>query len=210
MFVALFFLMRLGGAGSTPLYAQSEEAANRAGVIVVQADGSVESRCVGFAEESIDGYELLVRGGFAPRSDVTSMGVSVCSLDGQGCGEGEDCFCQCQSSPCIYWTFWQQLPEGWRYSNAGPTLVDAHNGDVQGWVWGDSRPNAAAENEPPDLTFEQICTAEAVVYGINEAAPTAETTANQAQGWMITLVVALPLLAGGAWWLLQQRRRVNA
>src|SRR4029079_8127515 len=108
-----------GLGASAPAYAQgAEEALHKAGVVVVQEDGSVESRCVVFPEESISGYELLVRGGFAPRSEVTAMGVSVCSVDGQGCDAGQDCFCQCKSATCRYWTFWQHLPDGWRYSNA--------------------------------------------------------------------------------------------
>ena len=157
----LFFLLAIafGVSQSAPAIALTlEPTTNQAGLVVVQADGSVMSRCVGFNEESINGYELLTRGGFVTRSEVTSVGASVCSIEGQGCGEGEDCFCQCKSSTCVYWTYWQQLPEGWRYSNAGAATVQVHDGDVQGWVWGDSSPNAAAENAPPTLAFTDIST----------------------------------------------------
>jgi hypothetical protein len=195
---------------SAPLLAQdAEPTTNQAGVVVVQQDGSVISRCVGFPEESINGYDLLVRGDFAPRSAVTSMGASVCSLNGQGCGEGEDCFCQCKSSPCAYWTFWQHLPDGWRYSNVGAATVQVHNGDLQGWVWGESNPNTAAKNGPPDLAFADICSSDAVVYGLEPAKSTAASTtapANASQPWMVVLVVAVPLLLGGAWWLWQRRK----
>jgi hypothetical protein len=181
---------------------------NQAGLVVVHADGSVVSRCVGFNEESISGFDLLVRGDFAPRSEVTGMGASVCSVDGQGCGEGEGCFCQCKSSTCTYWTYWQQLPEGWRYSNAGAATVQVHDGDVQGWVWGESKPNASAESAPPPLAFTDICNTDAVIYGIDEAAAsvTASTNAASSQLWMIAVVIALPLLLGGVWWLRQQRQ----
>src|SRR4051812_38380114 len=113
MLLLLLLAMVVGAGWGAPVGAQSFEAVpHEAGLVVVHEDGSVVSRCVGFAEESVSGYELLVRGGFAPRTDVTSMGASVCSLDGQGCEAGKDCFCQCKSSTCRYWTYWQQLPEG--------------------------------------------------------------------------------------------------
>ena len=180
---------------------------NQAGLVVVHADGSVVSRCVGFNEESISGYELLVRGDFAPRSEVTGMGASVCSVDGQGCGEGADCFCQCKSSTCVYWTYWQQLPEGWRYSNAGAATLQVHDGDIQGWVWGESKPNASAENAPPPVAFTDICNSDAVIYGINEAASAANSASTDtSQLWTVGIVIALPLLLGGVWWLWQQRR----
>lgn len=195
---------------SAPAAAQSANAStNQAGVVVVHEDGSVVSRCVGFTEESISGYELLVRGGFTVRSDVTAMGASVCSVDGQGCGEGTDCFCQCQSSPCIYWTYWQLLPEGWRYSNAGPATIQVQHGDVQGWVWGESKPNSPAENAPPDLAFGDICAAGAEVYGLDQETSSVSQLGIGVEPWAVALVIAVPLLFGGAWWLLQRRRAVQ-
>jgi hypothetical protein len=183
---------------------------NKAGLVVVHEDGSTVSRCVGFTEEGISGYELLVRGGFATRSEVTAMGPSVCSIDGQGCGDGEDCFCQCKSGPCLYWTYWQKLPDGWRYSNAGSSTVQVKDGDVQGWVWGESSPNAAIKYTPPDLAFADICSADAVVYGIENGLDAPESTAQpnapETPLWMVALVVAVPVVAGGAWVLLQRRK----
>ena len=195
---------------STPLHAQSPApVASRAGLVVVHADGSATSRCVGFPEDGISGFELLARGGFTVRSEVTSMGASVCSVDGQGCGEGTDCFCQCKSGTCFYWTYWQQFPEGWRYSNAGAATLQVRDGDVQGWVWGDSSPSAVAENEPPALAFADICSAEAVVYGLEPDRATgvmSQTGYGIDQAWAAALVVAIPLLLGGAWWLWQRRK----
>jgi hypothetical protein len=135
------------------------------------------------------------------------MGASVCSLEGKGCGEGEDCFCQCQSSPCIYWTYWQLGPEGWRYFNMGAANNQVSDGDVQGWRWGESRPNAPAETSPPPMTFADICSADTLVYGIEvvTSTPTPTTTTP----WMVALVIAVPLLVGAGWWLLQQRKVVQ-
>ena len=213
--LALLLSLLASVSWGAPVMAQSAAPVNRAGLVVVAADGSVESRCVGFAEESIDGYELLTRGGFAARTEATSMGAMVCSLDGQGCGEGEDCFCQCKSSTCAYWTYWQLLPEGWRYSNAGAATVQVDNGDVQGWVWGDSKPNAEADSTPPMMAFADICTSEAVVYGMAAATAEDETgTVSQVgiglnQVGMAAIVVGAPLLLGGAWWVWQRRKGVQ-
>jgi hypothetical protein len=205
----LLLVLILGMGQAAPIAAQSDPVPNRAGLVVVHEDGSVVSRCVGFDEESISGYDLLVRGGFAPRAEVTGMGTSVCSLEGKGCGEGENCFCQCQSSPCIYWTYWQLGPEGWRYFNMGASSNQVSDGAVQGWRWGESKPNAPAEIAPPLMTFADICAADAVVYGIEDAIPAASRTGIGAEPWLVALVVAVPLLLGAGWWLLQRRRVVQ-
>jgi hypothetical protein len=212
-FVAALLLVMIAASWPAPVRAlTAEPTAHQAGLVVVHADGTVTSRCIGFNEESISGFELLTRGDFVVRSEITSMGASVCSVDGQGCGEGTDCFCECKSSTCRYWTYWQQLPEGWRYSNAGAATVQVRDGDVQGWVWGDSNPNAASENAPPTLAFTDICNTDAVIYGIAPAHNTgvAATTGVALQPTVgIALVVALPLLLGGAWWLWRGRNAVG-
>ena len=157
-------------------------------------------------EEFLD---LLVRSGFALRSEVGSMGTEVCSLDGEGCGEGEDCFCQCQTSVCRYWTYWQLGPDGWRYSNIGASKSRVDNGAVDGWDWGDSRPNNPSENLPPQLTFADICSAGATIYGVASRTSYGFSPSTMSQPWLMVLVVAIPLLLGGGWWLLRQRRRVQ-
>jgi hypothetical protein len=217
IFLALSAAMLIGIGHTAPAIAQNATPApHKAGLVVVHEDGAVASRCVGFDEESISGYELLVRGGFAPRAEVTAMGMSVCSLDGQGCGAGSDCFCQCKSSTCRYWTYWRRLPEGWRYSNAGAGNVQVHDGDVQGWVWGDSKPNASAQNAPSSsLTFAAICSPNAPIFGvaITQTLPTQSAEASAAsttQPWLVAGVVAIPFLLAGAWWLWQRRRAVQA
>ena len=208
LWVVMVLLGTLGW--SMPAAAQTtEQESNRAGLVVVHEDGTVTSRCEEFTEESISGYDLLVRSGFALRSEVGSMGTEVCSLDGEGCGEGEDCFCQCQTSVCRYWTYWQLGPDGWRYSNIGASNSRVDDGAVDGWVWGDSRPNNPSENLPPQLTFADICSAAATIYGVASRTSYGFSPPTMSQPWVVVLVVAIPLLLGGGWWLLRQRRRVQ-
>jgi chemotaxis protein CheC len=48
------------------------------------------------------------------------MGATICRIDGEGCNfPTESCFCQCQGSPCIYWSYWRLTEGEWRYSNIG-------------------------------------------------------------------------------------------
>ncbi len=68
---------------------------HRAGLVVVHGDGRVLTRCVAFAEETISGADLLRRSGLVVvLSPYGGLGYGVCAIDGEGCANGEDCFCQ--------------------------------------------------------------------------------------------------------------------
>lgn len=134
-------------------YAQEE---NRAGLVVVHGDGTVVEHCVAFAEESISGYELLQRAGLALSVEAGATGATLCSIDGEGCSyPAEACFCQCQGSPCVYWSYWRMTEEGWFYQVLGAGNARVKDGDVEGWHWaaGTTR-NAEA---PPPVTFAELC-----------------------------------------------------
>lgn len=150
---------------ATPISAQEEK---RAGLVIVHGDGRVTTRCIAFAEEAISGADLLARSGFDLSVEASSMGATICRIDGEGCTfPGEACFCQCQGSPCVYWSYWRLDAGEWRYSNlgAGNTVVRA--GDVDGWRWGQGAVDKA--EAPPAVTFQEICAAPAQTLN---AAPT--------------------------------------
>ncbi|MCB0067152.1 MAG: hypothetical protein M9936_11965 [Caldilinea sp.] len=141
---------------AAPLAAQDGA---QAGLVIVHGDGSVTTQCVAFAEESITGAELLVRSGLDVAMEASSMGATICRLDGEGCGyPQESCFCQCEGSSCIYWSYWRLGDEGWTYSNLGAGNSTVRDGDVDGWRWGEGTVERA--EEPPALTFEEVCTTE--------------------------------------------------
>ncbi len=136
----------------TPVAAQ-DPPPHRAGLVIVDADGLPATYCVEFAEDSIDGAELLRRAG---RSLVLEpyggLGYGVCAIDGQGCAAGQDCFCQCRTATCAYWTYSHRQPDGsWAISGIGTSAWSLRDGDVDGWVWGDG------STTPPTLSFETIC-----------------------------------------------------
>lgn len=138
---------------AAPVAAQEE---NRAGLVIVHGDGSVATQCIAFTEESISGAELLTRSQLDLSMEASSMGATICRIDGEGCNfPTESCFCQCQGSPCIYWSYWRLTEGEWRYSNIGAGNALVRAGDVDGWRWGAGTVDKA--ESPPAITFEEIC-----------------------------------------------------
>jgi len=126
---------------------------HRVALIVMHGDGSTTPRCVSFSEDGISGAEVLRRAGLNVRfTSYAGFGAGVCAIDGKGCPlEGQDCFCQCPGSTCNYWSYWHWRDGRWQYSQVGAEGYQAHNGDVEGWIWGD------AKSTPPAIPFDQIC-----------------------------------------------------
>ena len=127
-----------GGEASTTSTAGAE--LRHAGLVVVFDDGRTETRCVEFAEESISGAELLERSGLeVVFSGFGGLGSAVCRIDGVGCSDPDDCFCQCRGADCAYWSYWGFRDGAWRIFGVGPSQRDVRDGDVDGWVWGSGR-----------------------------------------------------------------------
>jgi len=138
---------------SVPGQAQSP---NHAGLVIHFPDGRVETACIGFVEDEITGLDLLNRSGLPVTLDYSSgLGAKVCRIAGTGCDfPGENCWCQCQGSPCIYWNYWQLRDGQWVYSPLGASDRRLGDGDVDGWVWGDG------QEPPPLLSVDEICQVE--------------------------------------------------
>jgi hypothetical protein len=119
---------------------------SRVGLVVDMGDGALVTRCVVFSEAEISGLDVLERSGLEV---VTSEGA-VCAIEGVGC-PASNCWCQCQGSPCIYWSYWHWLDGEWQYSQAGAAGYWVHDGDVEGWRWGESATPSSI------VPFEQIC-----------------------------------------------------
>ncbi len=143
----LLFVLLTG----SPVLAQGGE--NQAGLVIVQSDGRVVTRCVSFSDPQISGLALLERSGLAFSSDAGPVGARVCSINGDGC-PASDCWCQCKGVPCAYWNYYARNPDGsWAYAGIGAAMRQLGNGDVDGWVWGDG------SILPPVMSFEAICSA---------------------------------------------------
>jgi len=128
----------------------------RAGLVIVHGDGSVVTQCIAFDAPSLSGAELLVRSGLDLAMEAGAMGAAICRIDGEGCNfPQETCFCQCESTPCRYWSYWRLQEGRWVYSNLGAGNTTVRNGDVEGWRWGVG--TAQTAEPPPLLAFEDIC-----------------------------------------------------
>ncbi len=154
--ITLVLILLVIGLGASA----SAQEPNRAGLVVVLADGTAVTRCVEFAEDEINGLELLNRSGLAMETGTASFGTSVCRIEETGC-PGNDCFCQCKGGDCVYWSYWHWRDNGWQYSQAGAGIYQVKNGAVEGWTWGPGTPQDAPE--PPAVTFDEICAAPVVV-----------------------------------------------
>jgi hypothetical protein len=139
-------------AGAAPAAAQ-EPGPHQAGLVVVFDDGRVVTRCVSFSEETITGAELIRRSGLSVvLGSYGGLGYGVCAIEDVGCQVGRDCFCQCRGTPCAYWTYSHRRSDGqWAISGVGASSWELHDGDVDGWVWGDG------SSAPPTLSLTEIC-----------------------------------------------------
>jgi hypothetical protein len=133
------------------------QASPRAGLVIVHGDGTVATSCVELGSESISGYDLLSKSGIGILAEPSGMGMTICKLDGEGCGAQESCFCQCKGSPCIYWSYWQMVDGAWRYSNLGAANTRPTDGSLEAWVWGDGTSGQAPQ--PPAMSFADVCSA---------------------------------------------------
>lgn len=200
----------------------------RAGLVIVHGDGNVATRCVELGSESISGYDLLSKSGVEILAEPSGMGMTICKLDGEGCGiPQESCFCQCKGSPCVYWSYWQMVDGAWRYSNLGAANTRPTDGALEAWVWGDGTSGQAPQ--PPAMSLADVCPAttisttlageQAVTETASSAAaisahvaavegtPPAPSTleASQETLLMVTVVlIPLPLL-GGAYWFWRRK-----
>lgn len=148
---------------ATPAVSQTTR---RAGLFVQFGDGSYVMRCISFSEESISGLDLLARSGL----DIATWGSAVCRIEQSGCDyPAAPCFCQCQGAPCFYWSYWHWRDGRWVYSQVGAADYQVHDGDVEGWTWGDGKP-------PQVVPFEQICLSAETPAGTTTLRPASVAT----------------------------------
>jgi hypothetical protein len=150
-------LMALLLAGMLPPAGAVAGEPNQAGLVVQSEDGQVQTRCIAFEEDQLNGADLLSRSGLdVVLNPASSMGITVCRIEGLGCDyPAEHCFCQCMGgSGCTYWNYFYREPGGsaWIYSALGAAVHKVQPGSVEGWVWGDGH-----SAPPDDLTLEAIC-----------------------------------------------------
>jgi hypothetical protein len=186
--VAISSLVLALGVNALAWAAQARtQTQNRAGLIVQMADGSVVTRCVAFNEESLTGYELLRRARLPMVVEVTGMGPAVCKIGDSGCNyPQQSCFCQCNTldASCTYWAYAQIKEGAWRPSPLGAAGSKVRNGDVDGWKWG--KGDGTTGENPPALTFDEICSAPAAQAAATQPAALPATAQSAATAFSPT------------------------
>jgi hypothetical protein len=180
-------------------------------------DGRVETICVPLDSGVATGADLLQASGLTVGLESSGMGVLVCQIDGVGCEPGKErCWCQCQSTPCIYWSFFIAANGQWTYSNLGASAVQVSDGMVHGWVWGDGKaaPNVEplsaceAEDTPaedmPEPTAGATIDTATTVSATTEPTPQGTPAAAPASPCASLGLMVLPALMAG---LVLTRRR---
>lgn len=168
-YVALAVLLVLFAA---PARAE-ETGGGRAGVVIDFGGGAVHTACVDLGPDGqATGEEVLAAAGFSLLIEYSPMGGAVCKIDTQGCNYPDQaCWCQCMSSPCLYWAYNHWQDGQWVYSTTGASAYTVHAGDVEGWAWGAGTMSQGAA--PPLRTFGEICPAAQQSTPPATSAPTA-------------------------------------
>lgn len=174
---AALLLAAVAASSAAPLPGLAQGSGDmQAGLVIDFGDGTVHTACVDLgADGQATGEEVLAAAGFDVLIEYSPMGGAVCKIGPQGCNyPGQPCWCQCLSSPCVYWAY-NHLQNGqWVYSTVGASIYTVRAGDVEGWAWGAG--TLALGAQPPVRTFAEICAAPTATPTLS-ATPTATASA---------------------------------
>jgi hypothetical protein len=217
---ALWFTAFAVGVVAFPSVATAAEP-NRA-VVIVDTGAEVHEVVISFTEDSITGIEALERAGADPETFEMDPEVAVCALYDIGRPAGPACFDGLGDDVAGYWAYFR-APSGesaFADSTVDPGSALVHDGDVEGWSWGDgtapvyvsladltAAPPAGGEAPPTDTppttrppTTRPPTTAPVHVPVV--ARPTPSTTAPRAKPAVARVVAkrkpALPVTGGAA------------
>ena len=141
LWVLISLAALLAGVLLAPRPTLADEELHHAGLVVRDVDGRVTYAWVPFAEEEIDGIDLLRRSGIPVVTvGFGALGDGVCSIAGQGCGVAEcrRTVCQGSAADAPYWQYFQQDPGDpaiWTWQPLGASSSRVQDGDVFGWSW---------------------------------------------------------------------------
>jgi hypothetical protein len=141
LWVLISLAALLAGVLLAPGPTLAEEELHHAGLVVRDAEGRMTYAWVPFAEEEIDGIDLLRRSGIPVVTvGFGALGDGVCSIAGQGCGVAEcrRTVCQGSAADAPYWQYFAQDPVDpavWTWQPLGASSSRVEDGDVFGWSW---------------------------------------------------------------------------
>jgi hypothetical protein len=144
------FVVALVAVAASLAVTLAADGPNRAG-LVVTFENHTETYWIEFEEEQISGVDLLERSGLdVTYSGFGGLGSAVCAIDGVGCTNPGDCWCQCKSGTCNRWVYFRMEDGEWKQMPFGASTRVLKDGDVDGWTWG-------AGDEPADQLTPYPC-----------------------------------------------------
>jgi hypothetical protein len=156
LWVLISLAALMAGVLLAPAPTLADDELHHAGLVVRDAQGRTTYAWVPFAEEEIDGINLLHRSGIPVVTvGFGALGEGVCSIAGQGCGVSEcrRTVCQGSAADAPYWQYFQQDPRDpttWTWQPLGASSSTVEDGDVFGWSW------TAGDPALPALSAEEI------------------------------------------------------
>src|SRR3712207_1967821 len=141
LWVLISLAALLAGVLLTPAPTLADDELHHAGLVVRDAQGRMTYAWVPFAEEEIDGIDLLHRSGIPVVTvGFGSLGEGVCSIAGQGCGVAEcrRTVCQASGADAPYWQYFQEDPGDpavWTRPPLGAGRGAVEGGDAFGCSW---------------------------------------------------------------------------
>jgi hypothetical protein len=170
-----------------------QQTVHHAGLVVAFPD-HVKSFCIEFNGDSITGTELLQQSGLSiVFAGFGGLGGGVCRIDDVGCSDPGDCFCQCQGANCAYWSYFALEDGTWTYLSLGPAQHHVHDGDVDGWVWGNGHTAPVDARGPCPATPTLVPTT-----GAPPITPPPSGGGPSNGGQVDTPTVRLPVVAGAS------------
>jgi hypothetical protein len=103
-------------------------AAHHAYVVVQHLSGATLQRCVGFAEDTIDGQALMDQSGIEYQAQTTSLGKAVCQVDNE-----PTTYPKCFPDNKPYWSLFIETGGAWASAANGYTTVNLHDKEALGW-----------------------------------------------------------------------------
>lgn len=145
---------RLSAAGAAAIAAALlaahpvHAAVHHAALVIQHTSGSLITRCVAFAEEQINGLQLVQRSGVEYEAQsFGSIGSAMCQLDQEPLTVPPGCF---GSGP--YWQYFHRQGSDWQASVVGASSSVLHDGDADGWRYA-----AGANQSPGNISFAAVC-----------------------------------------------------
>ena len=121
-------------------------AAHHAYVVVQHLSGTSLQKCVGFAEDTIDGQALMDKSGIEYQAQTFSFGKGACQIDNEP-AQFSTCFPVNQG----YWALFVESNGAWAIATGAFDKTGLHDREALGWHY---VPTSDSSPAPPPLVKE--------------------------------------------------------